>query len=484
MKYSSHFTKGSVIFALLQALSLILTLSAIMTLSACSNSVSSEPSKAPSLHAISLEKSLYLSWDKLQDATGYIVEYRKDQDSQWTTINVGDVLTHTISNLDNDTHYSLRVTAYSKDGLLNSSAEFQQTPTIREEHDYVHFNGFDPRMSIFTSQAGADAWLRSNNIDPLTMECRNNPIFSWNSNSPNCIYTVNNELIILQRAFGSKFSNSNPERSPEAIREATRQAIWAAANPFDHPEKFPIMVEKLDPPATGIIANYQTATSYIISYHKNFSSRITWFVPFNPLPNKYAIFHEGHGGSAEVAGPTIEWLLDQGWQVITADMPLYGGNAADRTPEFTYLHQDFFKLDDGITSPVGLFLLPVKSIVDFITASNSSSDKTILMMGHSGGGWTSYLYATLDSRIDYVVSVAGGTPLSERLKDGKIDTGDYEQFAPELYDRVSHEELMLAAGARGALYMYNKFDTYFWMDENDPYVAYFRSTAERANRNS
>lgn len=39
-----------------------------------------------------------------------------------------------------------------------------------------------------------------------------------------------------------------------------------------------------------------------------------------------------------------------------------------------------------------------------------------------------------------------------------LELGDYEQEAPELYSVVRHEDLMLAAGTKGFLAMYNQYD--------------------------
>jgi dienelactone hydrolase len=190
-----------------------------------------------------------------------------------------------------------------------------------------------------------------------------------------------------------------------------------------------------------------------------FSSRVTRFSPAQPVDGRYAIYHEGHGGLAvEIGADVIHWLLERGWEVYAMDMPLLGVNGSDQGTRFPNHHFDLWKLDDGVTSPVANFMLPVKNVVDFIER-HATERPTILMMGRSGGGWTTYTYAALDPRITVAVSVAGGRPMSQRLDSrGGLDVGDYEQSAPEIYSAIRHEDVMIAAGARGSMHVFNVND--------------------------
>jgi len=118
----------------------------------------------------------------------------------------------------------------------------------------------------------------------------------------------------------------------------------------------------------------------------------------------------------------------------------------------------------------------VKAAIDQIVAS-SGSDKRIMLIGRSGGGFTAYLAGALDHRVDFVASIAGGTPLSIRLAAPweAYELGDYEQYAPHLYDVVTHENLMVAAGTRGSFFAYNARDTCcFQIGGADPLVGYLR----------
>jgi hypothetical protein len=106
-------------------------------------------------------------------------------------------------------------------------------------------------------------------------------------------------------------------------------------------------------------------------------------------------------------------------------------------------------------------------------------------MGRSGGGMTAYTYGALDPRITAVVSVAGGRPLSQRLASftGPIELGDTEQYAPEVWAGVRHEDVMIAAGARGGLFLFNTNDPCcFRVAADDPFVQYLRRGGNRTAR--
>src|SRR6266581_9408706 len=102
----------------------------------------------------------------------------------------------------------------------------------------------------------------------------------------------------------------------------------------------------------------------------------------------------------------FEWLLQDGWDVFVLDMPLDGLNGS------LGLHWSLNNNEkgDGTNSPLGLFLLPVKAVVDQIRAEAPSP--TIMMLGRSGGGCTTTVYAALDPRITVAVPIAGGAAQS------------------------------------------------------------------------
>ena len=79
----------------------------------------------------------------------------------------------------------------------------------------------------------------------------------------------------------------------------------------------------------------------------------------------------------------------------------------------------------------------------------------VAMVGLSGGGWTTTLYAALDPRIARSYPVAGTLPLY--LESG----GDYEQTHPGLYALANYPELYVLGtyeGERRQIQVLNRYD--------------------------
>jgi hypothetical protein len=89
----------------------------------------------------------------------------------------------------------------------------------------------------------------------------------------------------------------------------------------------------------------------------------------------------------------------------------------------------------------------------------------VVMIGLSGGGWTTTLYAAIDPRVRLSFPVAGTLP--DYLRVGRPgDKGDWEQFHPDLYKLANYLDLyVLGSSGRGRRQrqVLNKYDTCcFW----------------------
>lgn len=213
------------------------------------------------------------------------------------------------------------------------------------------------------------------------------------------------------------------------------------------------------------------------------SSLATVFTPEAVVPGRVALYLEGHGSYDQrgvVHGAsTIDWLLNRGWTVVSMDMPLMGANSLQASA-LLQSHDDYHSLDRGEGSPLSEFLLPVKAVVDWIEARWGAGVE-ILAVGRSGGGWTAYTYAALDPRIAGVASAAGGLPMSLRLRENT--PGDYEQTEPHFYGVVSHSDLMVAAGSRGAFYHFATRDNCcFRARPGEPFVRALERAAAQFGR--
>jgi len=425
--------------------------------------------------------AVFLSWSPEPEAQSYRVRWRPSAAPVWSSMTV-EVVDHAlIPDLVNGVPYDFTVEAATPEGPVHSLA-VQVTPKRRPACAYRTYH---PIQSFFCSQADADAWMQERGVRSEDLRCRNLPVEHWGPSVRDCLYTAGTDFrMLLLRNADNEFQAPIDPPSPKDIRDALRRAIWRAGDPFSRGESG-VEPSMLPAAIIGSVTKHATAGTLVFMTSDLFSSRVTRFTSRKPVEGRYAIYHEGHGGRAvEIGAETIDWLLERGWEVYAMDMPMSGVNASDMGPSFPNHHSDMYKLDDGITSPVATFMLPVKNVVDFIER-RSVPNPTILMMGRSGGGWTTYTYSALDPRIDVAVSVAGGRPMSQRLDApwGAMEIGDYEQSAPEIFAAIRHEDLMIAAGARGSMHFFNVKDPCcFRVSPGDPLVTYLVSGGIRADR--
>ena len=98
-------------------------------------------------------------------------------------------------------------------------------------------------------------------------------------------------------------------------------------------------------------------------------------------------------------------------------MPLLGPNRQQGLPES---HQWFEQWQDRGTPTIKFFLEPVVLTISFALSLGYDN---VVMIGKSGGGWTTTLMAALDPRISLSIPIAGSIPLDFQPPD----TRDYEQ---------------------------------------------------------
>jgi len=186
---------------------------------------------------------------------------------------------------------------------------------------------------------------------------------------------------------------------------------------------------------------------------------------FIPLAgnNELVIYHQGHRGDFIHGLDTISALLDRGYAVIGMSMPLLGLNNQPvvHLERFGWLkitsHEQlkFLEMDAG--HPIKFFLHPVAVVLNYAQQYGYDS---LHMVGLSGGGWTTTLYAAIDTRISHSYPVAGSLPIYLRSESSE-DWGDYEQNVPELYKIANYLELYVLGSygkGRKQLQILNKYD--------------------------
>jgi len=200
----------------------------------------------------------------------------------------------------------------------------------------------------------------------------------------------------------------------------------------------------------------------IINMDNNINSISYLFHPLNSN-NKLLIYHQGHDGDFFNGKNTIQFFLKKGYTVLALSMPLLGMNNQPviELPNSGKVkfssHNQFILLDSNNFSSIKYFVEPIAISLNYLD-KNYNFD-SYYMVGISGGGWTTVLYAAIDDRISKSYSVAGSLPLHLRYEQKNI--GDYEQLNPKLYSIANYLELYVMASygeQRKFVQIFNKYD--------------------------
>ena len=183
--------------------------------------------------------------------------------------------------------------------------------------------------------------------------------------------------------------------------------------------------------------------------------------PKGPNLHKVVIVHHGHACDLLDRGEhpvhlefAIRKLVAAGYTVAAMRMPLYQSPAhcgASRA------HDKLFDLRPRAGSPVQYFMEPIARTVNYLVTHHQELVE-IDMIGLSGGGWTTTLYAAIDPRIVKSIPVAGTLPLYLR---GAHYNHDLEQYVASLYRIAGYQDLyVLGATGNGRLQLQilNRYD--------------------------
>ena len=158
------------------------------------------------------------------------------------------------------------------------------------------------------------------------------------------------------------------------------------------------------------------------------------FDPGMPSPQQYpagradtlVLYHNGH--ETATCQPNYDGVVDYfnelGYDVMELMMPLIGCNTNPKAPQS---HAWFKQYEDAGVHTIKYFVEPVILAVNY--AVNRLGYEHVVMLGLSGGGWTTTLAAAVDPRIQLSFPVAGSVPFD--LKTGvyaRMDRGDFEQL--------------------------------------------------------
>jgi hypothetical protein len=169
-------------------------------------------------------------------------------------------------------------------------------------------------------------------------------------------------------------------------------------------------------------------------------------------PNgELVVVHHGHGctldddASASDVGyglqRSIQALLREGYGVLGLFMPHM------QPGDCTGQHDRMFKTN-AVGSPLRFFLEPTAIALNYVKTQSRAAEfpayRAFHMIGLSGGGWTTTVYAAVDPTIRCSFPVAGTIPLYLRT-GGSV--GDREQFEPSFYKIAGYPDLYILGSA-------------------------------------
>ena len=194
-------------------------------------------------------------------------------------------------------------------------------------------------------------------------------------------------------------------------------------------------LERVEHLQTSMVSS-PVGTVSVSSYH---------FIPVHKR-NRLVVVHYGHGcpinfnSEGDGLKATIKALLQDGYGVLASLMPLSEGQCQ-------YTHNMLFGAPhDNSNRPWHYFFEPLAQSLNYI-ARQYPAYRDFSMVGLSGGGWTTTIYAAIDPRIRTSFPVAGSIPLYMYSANYQTDA---EQSRAELYSLAGYPDLyVLGSAGRG-----------------------------------
>lgn len=238
-------------------------------------------------------------------------------------------------------------------------------------------------------------------------------------------------------------------RQAEATRDQLIHSIWPGGLPTTRPKVSEASVQSpeiqaLDKSLVGTVRLFDVNISDF-DWH---STVIVVTPARNPI-KRIGIVHGGHmpegpaGYLASGLGDSANELLRAGYVVALIHMPLVAWNqdndgvvagkdlkVAQRSVAG---HNELFdKIEPTLKAgTMRFFLEPITQTINELLIEMPTSEQ-VLMIGLSGGGWTTHLIAAVETRIDVSLPVAGAFPIYARsLSRGSM--GDAEQIYTPIF---------------------------------------------------
>jgi hypothetical protein len=245
-----------------------------------------------------------------------------------------------------------------------------------------------------------------------------------------------------------------------AARRARLTAyVWKGAG---LPTRLPRVQAGVSVPLLTALPHLHRVDELSVPLAYGMSSRVFHVLPRPPGNGRLAVYHNGHGEPAGAMLATVGALLQRGYSVLIHAMPYMHWNAS--SPGGGTSHDEFARRESARFSALTFFLDPVAVALNHaLTVHRPTS---VQMVGLSGGGWTTTVYAAIDPRVTRSYPVAGSLPFYLRGAAPNVasSTGDWEQrrdTLPGFYGVDGYLDLYVMAATgpgRRQLQILNRFD--------------------------
>lgn len=237
------------------------------------------------------------------------------------------------------------------------------------------------------------------------------------------------------------------------------------------PAGSPRVTRDVSPPELAGLRHRLRVDELGVALEYGVSSRLFHVLPRRSWNRRLAVYHNGHGEPLDSMLRTAEALLERGYSVLLCAMPFKHWNPASiadptgaKKPIGITSHDDLARWESAAFSPLTFFLEPVALALGHLVAAYRPA--SIEMIGLSGGGWTTTVYAAIDPRVTRSYPVAGSVPFYLRTAPPNVisTTGDWEQrreTLPNFYAIAGYLDLYVMAAIgprRRQLQILNRFD--------------------------
>ncbi|MGW4958744.1 hypothetical protein ACWEPL_16075 [Nonomuraea sp. NPDC004186] len=255
-----------------------------------------------------------------------------------------------------------------------------------------------------------------------------------------------------------------------AKRKGMIDYIWKGAG---QPKTLPTVETDVPAPDFASLTGVRRIDRLTVPLGYQVSAKVYDIVPRRAWNRRLALYHNGHGEPFDTMLRTVQALLDRGYRVMAYAMPFQHWNQqqiADPKDPAKLLpnpsHRELPPWESTEFSALTFFLEPLTITLNYAQATYRPA--SVEMIGLSGGGWATTVFAALDPRVTRSYPTAGSLPFFLRPASPKPrpTTGDWEQTKealPGFYAATSDDFLDMYVLAsvgpgRGQVQILNRFD--------------------------